>query len=145
MMPALGLHRSADRRGRPPGRREAAVTSDQVLFGIGLTVLLAVGSQVLASQLRIPALIVLLPVGFLAGALTQDINPNRILGTAFQPLVQLAVAVILYDAGLSLDVRRLIRRPRQVVVRLIVLGIPSPGRSPRWRPGRCSTCPRALR
>jgi NhaP-type Na+/H+ or K+/H+ antiporter len=66
---------------------------------------LAVGSQVLASRLRIPALIVLLPVGFTAGALPMDVNPERLLGPAFEPLVSLSVAVILYDAGLGLDLR----------------------------------------
>jgi hypothetical protein len=44
-----------------------------------------VGSQVLASRLRIPALIILLPAGFTAGALTTDINPERLLGAAFRP------------------------------------------------------------
>jgi hypothetical protein len=37
------------------------VTTNQLLIGLGLIVVLAVGSQVLASRLRIPALIVLLP------------------------------------------------------------------------------------
>jgi hypothetical protein len=40
---------------------------------------LAVGSQVLASRLRIPALISLLPADFTAGALTTDVNPGRLL------------------------------------------------------------------
>ena len=78
------------------------MATDQVLAGIGLILVLAVGSQVLASRLRIPALIVLLPAGFTAGALTSDVNPERLLGPAFQPLVSLAVAVILYDSGLAL-------------------------------------------
>jgi hypothetical protein len=39
------------------------MTTNQVLFGFGLIVVLAVGSQVLASRLRIPALVILLPVG----------------------------------------------------------------------------------
>jgi len=69
------------------------------LLGVGLIVVLAVGSQVLAGRLRIPALVILLPAGFLAGALTSDVNPERLFGAAFQPLVSLAVAVILYDAG----------------------------------------------
>jgi hypothetical protein len=43
------------------------MTTDQILLGVGLTLSLAVGSQILASRLRIPALIVLLPVGFVAG------------------------------------------------------------------------------
>jgi NhaP-type Na+/H+ or K+/H+ antiporter len=51
------------------------VTTDQVLLGVGLIVALAVGSQVLASRLRIPAIIILLPVGFTAGAITTDVTP----------------------------------------------------------------------
>ena len=98
------------------------MTTDQILFGLGLTVTLAVGSQVLAQQLRIPALIVLLPVGFTAGALTDLVNPMNLLGPAFQPLVSLSVALILYDAGRGLDFREL--QSRRVVRRLIVYGVP---------------------
>jgi NhaP-type Na+/H+ or K+/H+ antiporter len=100
------------------------VTTNQLLIGLSLTVVLAVGSQVLASRLRVPALIVLLPVGFTAGALTSDVNPDKLLGPAFQPLVSLAVAVILYDAGLGLDLRKLTGHTRRVVRRLIALGVP---------------------
>lgn len=100
------------------------MTTDQILLGLGLIVLLAVGSQLVASLLRIPALIVLLPVGFAAGALTGDVDPNRLLGAAFSPLVSLAVAVILYDAGLGLDLRELRGHTRRVVLRLIWLGVP---------------------
>jgi NhaP-type Na+/H+ or K+/H+ antiporter len=100
------------------------VTTNQVLLGVGLILVLAVGSQVLASRLKIPALIVLLPVGFTAGAITTDVNPQDLLGAAFQPLVSLAVAVILYDSGMSLDLRKLRGHTRRIVVRLIVLGVP---------------------
>jgi len=58
------------------------VTTNQVLLGVGLIVALAVGSQVLASRLRIPAIILLLPVGFTAGAITTDVNPQQLLGAA---------------------------------------------------------------
>jgi NhaP-type Na+/H+ or K+/H+ antiporter len=94
------------------------VTTNQVLLGVGLILALAVGSQVLASRLRIPALIILLPTGFIAGAITTDVNPQDLLGAAFQPLVSLAVAVILYDAGMSLDLRKLRGHTRRVVIRL---------------------------
>jgi len=100
------------------------VTANQLLIGLGLTVVLAVGSQVLASRLRIPALIILLPVGFAAGALTSDVNPSKLLGPVFQPMVSLAVAVILYDAGLGLDLRKLKGHTRRVVWRLIAIGVP---------------------
>ena len=100
------------------------MTADQVLFGVGLILVLAVGSQVLAAGLRIPALIILLPAGFTAGALTSDVNPERLLGAASEPLASLAVAVILYDAGLSLDLSRLRGQTRRVVIRLIAVGVP---------------------
>jgi NhaP-type Na+/H+ or K+/H+ antiporter len=99
------------------------VTANQILIGVGLILALAAGSQVLANRLRIPAIIVLLPAGFVAGALTSDVNPQDLLGPAFEPLVSLSVAVILYDAGLSLDMRKLKGHTRKVVIRLIVLGV----------------------
>ncbi|MFI1255127.1 cation:proton antiporter [Streptomyces netropsis] len=99
------------------------MTTNQVLTGVGLILVLAVGSQILASRLRIPALIVLLPVGFAAGALIEDVDPERLLGPAFSPLVSLAVAVILYDAGLGLDPARLKGHTRRVAVRLIWIGV----------------------
>jgi NhaP-type Na+/H+ or K+/H+ antiporter len=105
-------------------RAALAMTADQVFIGLGLTLALAVGSQILASRLRIPALIVLLPVGFVAGALTDDINPDRLLGPLFQPLVSLAVAVILFDSGVELTLPNLARDARRVVRRLILIGVP---------------------
>ncbi|WP_042415464.1 cation:proton antiporter [Streptacidiphilus anmyonensis] len=98
------------------------MTSEQILVGAGLTVVLAVGSQVLASRLRIPAIIVLLPAGFAAGAATTWVHPDELIGPSFVPLVSLAVAVILYDAGLGLDLRRLTGHPRRTVRRLVLFG-----------------------
>lgn len=100
------------------------MSTDQVLLGVGLIVVLAVGSQVLASQLRIPALIFLLPAGFTVGALTSDVDPQRLLGAAFQPLVSLAVAVILYDSGLALEWGKVTGHARRVVPRLVIWGVP---------------------
>ncbi len=100
------------------------MSTDQILFGVGLILVLAVGSQVLASRLRIPALILLLPAGFIAGALTTDASPERLLGPAFQPLVSLAVAVILYDSGLALEWGKVHGRARRVVPRLVIWGVP---------------------
>ena len=100
------------------------MTSDQVYIGISLTLVLAVGCQLIGARLRIPALILLLPAGFLAGWLTGDVNPNNLLGASFQPLVSLSVAVILYDAGLGLHLSNLVGHSRRVVIRLLILGIP---------------------
>lgn len=99
------------------------MTDDDILLGLALTVVLATGSQVLASKLRVPALIILLPVGFAAGALTDVIHPDKLMGENFSPLVSLAVAVILYDAGLGLNLRNLTGRTRWIVGRLLVFGV----------------------
>jgi len=62
------------------------VSTDQILLGLGLTVVLAVAAQVIANRLRIPALILLLLFGFTAGAATKVVRPTNLLGPAFQPL-----------------------------------------------------------
>jgi NhaP-type Na+/H+ or K+/H+ antiporter len=99
------------------------MTTSQVLLGTGLILVLAVGSQVVASRLRIPAVVVLLPVGFAAGALVSDVNPVRILGGSFGPMVSLAVAAILYNAGLRVSFSRVTGHSRQLVLRLVTAGV----------------------
>ena len=39
------------------------MTTNEILLGLGLVLVLAVGSQLLARRLRIPAIVVLLPAG----------------------------------------------------------------------------------
>lgn len=99
------------------------MSENDVLLGMALTVGLAVASQILASRLRIPALVVLLPAGFAAGALTDVVHPDKLVGPDFSVLVSLSVAIILYDAGLALNLRHLKGATRSVVVRLLVLGV----------------------
>src|SRR5215475_14009461 len=99
------------------------LSTNQALAGLGLITVLAVGSQVLANQLRVPALIILLPAGFIAGAITNDINPEQLLGPAFHPLVSLLVAVILYDSGLGLGLGNIGSR-KHVIRRLVYIGVP---------------------
>jgi hypothetical protein len=53
------------------------VTTNQVLLGVGLIVVLAVGSQVLASRLKIPALIVLPVAPFTGGEILCDPQLTR--------------------------------------------------------------------
>ncbi|MGW2040050.1 cation:proton antiporter [Streptomyces virginiae] len=99
------------------------MSEDQILLGIALTVALAAACQILAGKLRVPALLLLLPAGFVAGALTDVIHPNDLLGPEFSALVSLSVAVILYDAGLGLDLRHLTGRTRGIVGRLLAVGV----------------------
>jgi NhaP-type Na+/H+ or K+/H+ antiporter len=100
-----------------------AVSTNSLLLGIGLVLVLAVGSQLLAKSLRLPAIVVLLPVGFIAGILTDDVHPSDLLGSLFQPFVSVAVGVILFEAGLRLSFRDVTPRIRTVVIRLVSVGL----------------------
>jgi NhaP-type Na+/H+ or K+/H+ antiporter len=98
------------------------VTTDQLLFGLGLVLVLAVGSQLLARVLNVPAIVVLLPAGFVAGIATDDVHPNQLLGDLYQPFVSIAVGVILFEAGLRLSLREVIPEVRKAVALLVAVG-----------------------
>lgn len=98
------------------------LSTDQILAGLGLVIVLAVGGRLLAQRLRVPALVLLLPIGFVAGAITDDVHPEALLGATFQPFVSLGVGLILFEAGLRLDLSELERSMRTVVWRLVSVG-----------------------
>ena len=100
------------------------MSASQIFAGLALIVGLAVACQIIAAQFGIPAIILLLPAGFAAGALTTVVNPDKIFGAAFPPLVSLAVAIILFDGGLDLVTTGLEGDSRRVVHRLRGWGIP---------------------
>jgi NhaP-type Na+/H+ or K+/H+ antiporter len=99
------------------------LSTNEILFGLGLVLVLAVGSQLLARRLGLPAIVVLLPAGFLAGVATSDIHPDALLGSLYQPFVSLAVGVILFEAGLRLSLREVALGIRGAVARLIAVGV----------------------
>ncbi len=99
------------------------MTTNDILLGIGLVLVLAVGSQLLARRLRIPAIVVLLPAGFIAGIATDYVHPDDLLGDLYQPFVSLAVGIILFEAGLRLSFGELALGAHRVVMRLVVVGV----------------------
>jgi NhaP-type Na+/H+ or K+/H+ antiporter len=99
------------------------MTTNQILFGLGLVLVLAIGSQLVARRLRLPAIVVLLPAGFIAGIATDDVHPGNLLGDLYQPFVSLAVGVILFEAGLRLSLGEVALGAHKVVVRLVAVGI----------------------
>ena len=99
------------------------MSTNQILFGLGLVLVLAVGSQLLARVLRVPAIVILLPAGFLAGAATSDVHPDNLLGPLYQPFVSIAVGVIMFEAGLRLSLGEIVPGVRKAVVRLVAGGV----------------------
>src|SRR3954453_5694728 len=99
------------------------MTPDDVMLGLGLVLTLAVGSQLVAGRLRLPAIIILLPVGFVAGDITTKVHPDVLLGQLYQPFVSLAVGVVLFEAGLGLSLVEMSETTRRIVWRLVAVGI----------------------
>ncbi len=98
-------------------------STDAIITGLGLAIVLAIVCQLVASRYRVPAIVLLLPVGFVAGAITGDVDPNELFGATFQPLVSIGVGLILFEAGLRLDFAELASGARRVVLRLITTGV----------------------
>lgn len=85
--------------------------------------LCGVGAQWLAWRLRLPAIVLMLAVGLMVGPMTGLFVPARDIGALTGPLISLAVAVILFEGGLSLDLHRL-GDAKEGVMRLVVIGAP---------------------
>lgn len=88
-----------------------------------LALALAVGmvAQALARHLRIPGIVLLLAAGALLGPDGLGVIRTDTLGPATMTLVGFAVAVILFDGGLNLNVRRLAQQAT-VIQRLVTVG-----------------------
>ncbi len=99
------------------------MSTDAILTGLGLVVVLALGSQLVAAWTRLPAIVLLLPAGFIAGAVTNDVHPSTLFGATFQPIVSLGVGFILFEAGLRMRLEEMQGGAHHVVRRLIVAGI----------------------
>lgn len=95
-----------------------------VMLAIVLVFGIATACQVIAPKLRIPALILLLPAGFIFGLVAPQFHMDQILGSAFPVVVDLMVAVILFQGGMSLGSIKLDALDRGVVRRLIWIGGP---------------------
>lgn len=91
------------------------------LIGIAAVIALGIGAQWLAWRLHLPSILMLLVVGFLAGPITGLLHPDELFGELLLPVVSLAVAIILFEGGLSLSLREL-REVGAVFTRLVTLG-----------------------
>lgn len=99
-----------------------ALPEGEIMLAAALIFGLATICQVVAPLLRIPALILLLPVGFLFGVIAPQLRADGILGASFPVVVDLIVAVILFQGGLELGTIALDRKDHNIVRRLVWIG-----------------------
>ena len=90
-------------------------------FTFALALGAGVVAQLVAGHLRVPSIVPLLAAGIILGPDGLGLILPRSLGEGLFPLVSLAVAVILFEGGLNLDLRRL-RREGSAIRRLVTIG-----------------------
>ncbi|MCG6910507.1 MAG: cation:proton antiporter [Deltaproteobacteria bacterium] len=91
------------------------------IYIIAAVLVAGIGCQWLAWRLRIPAILILLLVGIIAGPLLGWLDPDMLFGDLLFPFVSLSVALILFEGGLTLEFHQ-IRGLRRVIRRLISVG-----------------------
>ncbi|MAG43715.1 MAG: sodium:proton antiporter [Oceanospirillaceae bacterium] len=94
---------------------------DSGIIAFAFIGLISFASQWLAWRVKLPAILFLLASGLLIGPITQQFNPDALFGDLLFPLISLAVAIILFEGSLTLDLKE-IRSQKGVVQRLITIG-----------------------
>lgn len=95
----------------------------ETVLAFGLIGALGVGSQWLAWRLRLPAIVLMLAAGLIIGPVTGILDPVAQFGDMLQPMIAVAVAIILFEGGLTLDLHRLSDAAKGVR-RLVLIGAP---------------------
>ncbi len=96
---------------------------DSLLVKIALIGVIGIGAQWVAWRTNKPAIALMLVAGILAGPVLGLIDPVRDFGALREPMIKLAVAVILFEGGLSLKFREL-RQAGTAVFMLVFIGVP---------------------
>ncbi|WP_425070805.1 cation:proton antiporter [Sagittula sp. S175] len=100
----------------------AAGLLDPVL-AFALVGALGVGSQWLAWRLRLPAIVLMLAAGLIVGPVLGILDPPAQFGDMLSPMIAIAVAIILFEGGLTLDFHSLSDAAKGVR-RLVFIGAP---------------------
>lgn len=99
------------------------------IVSLALIIVLGVGAPWLAWRIRVPSILLLLLAGMMVGPIWAFLfpgegpllDPDTLLGELLFPLVSLSVGLILYEGGLTLNLRE-ISGVRSVIRRLVTIG-----------------------
>ncbi len=94
----------------------------QPLYVLTLVIAAGVVAQWVAAGFRFPAILLLLATGLALGPLTGIVDPDKLFGPMLQPFLSLAVAVVLFEGGLCLNLREA-RHVGSTLWRLLLAGL----------------------
>lgn len=84
-------------------------------------IVLGIAVQWLSAIARIPSILLLLVAGVIAGPATNLIDPQKVLGDLLTPFTSLAIAIILFEGGLSLRFKD-IKEVGHLIRNLVTIG-----------------------
>lgn len=102
---------------------ETAADAMAPVMAFALVGALGVGSQWAAWRLRMPAIVLMLFAGIIVGPVLGVFNPARDIGPLMGPIISIAVAIILFEGGLTLNFHSL-QDAVKGVRRLVFIGAP---------------------
>jgi NhaP-type Na+/H+ or K+/H+ antiporter len=97
---------------------------DNLIISFMIIGVLGVGAQWFAWRLNLPAIVLMSLAGLLVGPMTGLIQPEQDFGEFYRPIIAVAVAVILFEGGLSLRFDEIKGSVSTGVMRLVFPGVP---------------------
>ncbi|TYP91714.1 sodium/proton antiporter, CPA1 family [Fodinibius salinus] len=96
--------------------------SANLLIGITSILVFGIGAQWLAWKTKLPAILLLLISGILAGPVFNLLDPDLLMGDLLTPFISVSVAIILFEGGLSLRFSEL-KDVGSVIGKLVTVGV----------------------
>lgn len=96
--------------------------SETLLYGLVSIIVCGVGAQWLAWRFKLPAILLLLIAGIIAGPITGLLHPDLLLGDILFPFISISVGIILFEGGLNLRFSEL-RDIGSSVINLVSIGV----------------------
>ena len=94
-----------------------------ILGQIAWIALFSILAQWMGWKFKTPAIVFLLMGGFLAGPVLNVVQPEMLLGDLLNPIISLAVGIILFEGALNLNFKE-IRHARAAIRQVIIVGGP---------------------
>ncbi len=93
------------------------------LIQIAVVTLFAIAGQWFGWKLKTPSIVFLLAAGFIAGPVLGLVQPQSLFGELLQPVISVAVAIILFEGSLNLNFKEL-RHARAAIRHFVIIGAP---------------------
>ncbi len=96
--------------------------NEHLVIGLAAIIFFGVAAQYVAWRLKLPSILLLLISGFVLGPISGLLSPDEQFGEFLFPAISFAVAIILFEGGLSLKIREL-KMTSGVVRKLVSIGL----------------------